>query len=182
MDKGTRVRITKGRDEGKAGVVFWVGEDRYGPGKRFGLRGDDGTTYWAREADVEVDDGPAPELPTADRTYGKGDRVAYEVDGERAYGSVFWTGESRAGGQRLGLKAEADGETVWRDARFVEPADDGAPAARTHERADDDGVDAIPAEYSSNLGMDELPPAADYDDAAIDALMSGFDDDPPSEG
>ena len=54
LTKGTRVVITGSRDEGVVGVIFWVGESKFGPGKRYGLKDDGGEIYWANESDIEA--------------------------------------------------------------------------------------------------------------------------------
>lgn len=64
LDKGARVRITGGRDAGKTGEVFWVGESRYGPGMRYGVRGPgEDETYWVDEAQVELDESAPSSAP-----------------------------------------------------------------------------------------------------------------------
>ena len=45
IGKGDRVKVTSGRSEGVTGTVFWMGQNKYGPGDRFGVRGDDGQTH-----------------------------------------------------------------------------------------------------------------------------------------
>lgn len=52
--KGERVRFTKGKNAGVEGRVFWFGDSKFGPGKRVGVNGDDGETYWADADDVEL--------------------------------------------------------------------------------------------------------------------------------
>ncbi len=56
FDKGDRVKIIAGESEGHAGEVFWTGDSRFGPGMRFGVRGDDGETYWADQGEVVADE------------------------------------------------------------------------------------------------------------------------------
>lgn len=53
MGKGDRVRVTKGRDSGTEGVIFWWGDSKYGDGMRAGLETDDGQTVWADAGDLE---------------------------------------------------------------------------------------------------------------------------------
>lgn len=130
IDKGARVRVTEGPKEGVTGTVFWKGPNKYGPGERFGVRGDDGQTHWIDGATLALTDA---EVPTG-HTFDRGDRVAFkDGDGER-FGTVFWTGKSRHGpGQRLGVNpdgAEGRDDAVWIDAlaaRPLDPADDPAP-------------------------------------------------------
>ena len=78
MDKGTRVRIKSGRNgKGETGEIFWKGPNKWGEGERFGIRGDNGETYWVAEKDVEPHSGSAPE-PEAGPSFAKGDRVRLE--------------------------------------------------------------------------------------------------------
>lgn len=48
--KGDRVRTADGAE----GVVFWVGNSKYGKGMRVGLKDDASKTHWAAASDVEV--------------------------------------------------------------------------------------------------------------------------------
>ena len=79
FDKGDRAAIVNGKGAGTRGEVFWVGENKYGPGMRFGLRGDDGETYWIDETNIGSEDAapPAPEIPKreAGPALSKGDTV-----------------------------------------------------------------------------------------------------------
>ncbi len=60
MKKGTTVKVHSGRDEGKTGVVFWVGKAKFGSGLRLGLKTGAGETVWANESAVKevTEDGP----------------------------------------------------------------------------------------------------------------------------
>jgi hypothetical protein len=190
IDKGTRVRITAGRAEGVTGSVFWKGENKYGPGERYGVRGDDGETHWVSADQVEASDAPEPEGETFD----KGDRVRFQTDGEERTGTVFWTGDNRHGaGQRLGVNPDdGDGrdDAVWLNALGVERLEgDSAPppprrSANPYQdgggssgHRSDDGVADIPADYSQPVGMDELPPAPPLDDSAADQFAAWAEDD-----
>ncbi len=126
MDKGSRVRITSGPQTGITGTIFWSGKDKYNGGKRFGVRGDDGETHWVGESIVEATDAPEP---VADGpTFEKGDRVAFKQQGQVGTGTIFWLGDSRQGGQRLGVRNDADPDNaVWIDARFCKRSDSEAP-------------------------------------------------------
>ena len=119
--KGDRIRITQGPAEGVTGTIFWKGENKYGPGERYGVRGDDGETHWIDGASVEATDAAVPEGPTFER----GDRVKFRVQGQEGTGTVFWTGQNRHGpGQRLGVNPDgADGrdDALWLDARAARP-------------------------------------------------------------
>ena len=62
--KGDRVAITGGKQGvGVRGDVFWIGENKYGPGWRYGVKGDDGETYWldAEKIGEEKNAPPPPE-------------------------------------------------------------------------------------------------------------------------
>ncbi len=147
LDKGDRVAIVGGRKgAGMRGEIFWVGENKYGPGQRFGVRGDDGETYWV-DASHTVAERDAPDPPPKiekreGATFDKGDRVTIVGggQGEGVTGEVFWIGESKFGpGMRYGVRAGEDA-TYWVDGAHLqaaEPADaDAAPSAG--ERRDDD--------------------------------------------
>lgn len=184
MNKGDRVEITGGRKgKGKTGTIFWKGPNKFGPGERFGVRGDDGETYWVVEDHVEKTTVAAPAAPEQKHTFNKGDHVKIVRGDVPVYGSVFWIGDSKMGGQRLGVRGDEDEQTHWIDARYCEPAGDDAPVpaspsggggsygggsygGRGGSYGDDDG-DAVPAEYAGSVGMDELPPMAPMDDAAL---------------
>jgi hypothetical protein len=125
MDKGTRVKIVKGRKAiGMTGTVFWIGDNKWGEGKRAGIEGDDGETYWISLENLEETNDSPPEIEAPE----KGTRVIFtSEEGEEIEGEVFWSGESKSGRTvRLGVK-DAEGETHWMDARKARPAD--APAA-----------------------------------------------------
>ncbi|MCA9570148.1 MAG: hypothetical protein KC656_20020 [Myxococcales bacterium] len=171
MEKGDRVQITGGRQgRGKSGSIFWKGPNKFGPGDRFGVKGDDGATYWVLEADVRPASGDAPEAPP-ERTFEKGARVQLQHEGQQVTGHVFWTGQSKVGGQRLGVRTEPDEATVWIDARYVEPAEGGAaPEARSGPQRDsapapthgDDDVADIPHDYGyGDASMAPEPPVDD---------------------
>lgn len=129
MDKGTRVKIVRGRQgKGVSGSIFWIGENKYGDGKRFGVRGDDGQTYWVTEEDVDAEDAAPPPPPPTGPAPEKGDRVRWTQGGASGLGEIFWVGKSKHGpGMRYGVKCD-DEETRWLDQRFVEPTDESAPA------------------------------------------------------
>lgn len=170
FQKGDRAAVVSGaKDLGVRGEVFWVGENKFGPGMRFGLRGDDGETYWVDEANIgtEADAPPAPEPPPPDESppIAKGARVEITggKQGKGVVGEVFWAGESKYGpGMRYGIRA-ADDETYWADGRFVKqieaPAEaagggggDGAPPI-------DDAPLPDPDEFADFADpMDEPPP------------------------
>jgi len=160
MDKGHRIKIVKGQSGvGVAGEIFWVGENKYGPGKRFGVRGDDGETYWVDAELVEASSDAAPELEPGE-LFQKGDQVAFKVGGREGEGEVFWIGESRRGGQRLGVRPTDDDEAVWLDSRQA-------------RRIDAPSLDAEP-DLSAPPPLDQGPPP--IDDATLDAWASAVDD------
>lgn len=62
VDKGARVSF-KVQGEPTEGEVFWIGENKFGPGQRLGVRDDDGETHWVDAVQVKVLEagaGPAP--------------------------------------------------------------------------------------------------------------------------
>jgi hypothetical protein len=50
IDRGMRVKITRGANRLREGIVFWVGDGSNGP--RVGLKTDEDETLWANAADV----------------------------------------------------------------------------------------------------------------------------------
>ena len=132
MERDARVELVSGKGKGVSGSVFWIGDNKYGPGKRYGIRGDDGDTYWATEDQVRessaarpsaVPEGPVPE---------KGAVVTFRAGGQEVVGEVFWVGQSKSGpGHRLGVR-DADGATHWVDAKFAKPTRGPLPAS-AHE-------------------------------------------------
>jgi hypothetical protein len=160
--KGDRVGIVGGRQgKGMRGEVFWIGESRYGKGARYGIRGDDGETYWIDEQQVGAEtDVPAPELPEPGEPLAKGTRVQI-TRGEAAgtLGEIFWVGESKYGrGPRYGVRDD-EGETHWVDGPGCEPSDAPAPARAS-----------APAEPDRHDELEDPPAigrAADFDDAPL---------------
>jgi hypothetical protein len=61
LRKGMRVRWQDGGQSGE-GELFWVGENKYGPGLRVGITDDDKQKHWLNENQVQVID-PDPEGP-----------------------------------------------------------------------------------------------------------------------
>ncbi|MEZ4316823.1 MAG: hypothetical protein R3F61_04955 [Myxococcota bacterium] len=119
MDKGTRVKVVKGKKNvGLTGTIFWLGDNRWGEGKRAGIEGDDGETYWIGLEHLEVTNDAPPEVEVP----AKGERVRFELEGVEVEGEVFWVGENKSGrGMRLGVR-DAGGEAHWVDARRARPA------------------------------------------------------------
>lgn len=144
MDKGTRIKIVQGQSGvGIAGEIFWVGANKYGPGKRFGVRGDDGETYWVDAELVEPTSEAAPGPQDASELFQKGDRVAFKVGGREGEGEVFWIGESRRGGQRLGVRPTDDDEAVWLDSRQATRLDE-TPGGAEPDLGEPPPLDAWP--------------------------------------
>jgi hypothetical protein len=48
------VKITKGKDAGATGEIFWIGESRYGAHMRYGVKGQDEQTFWVDAPQVEA--------------------------------------------------------------------------------------------------------------------------------
>lgn len=137
FDKGDRAAVVSGpKNVGVRGQVFWVGQNKFGPGLRYGLRGDDGETYWVDEANIGPEEGapPPPEPPPADEgpVLQKGTRV--RITGGRqgvgCEGEIFWAGESKFGpGMRYGIRGD-DEETYWADGRHVEALEEASEQAQ----------------------------------------------------
>ncbi len=154
MQKGTRVRIVKGRKgKGQTGTMFWEGPNKWGEGTRIGIQGDDGETYWINTdnvAELSKDDPDyVPDDPGADLS--KGMRVRWEKDGDVGEGVVIWLGENKRGpGTRVGVKDDALDDAVFMDARFVTAIDD-APSD------DDEPMRAMPDAVPAGGDDDEIP-------------------------
>jgi len=181
LEKGARVAITGGRKgAGMRGEIFWIGENKYGPGMRYGVRGDDAVTYWVDEEhlgpETAVPKPPEPELGPA---LEKGQRVEIVKGPDKGVlGEVFWVGDSKFGpGKRYGIKGD-DEETYWADEQLVEPSDAAPP-----ERAQ------APAEASAAPSPGGGPPPEEApfpDDAPFPEegapAADPFDDDVPFPG
>jgi hypothetical protein len=168
LSKGARVKVVRGRkSEGVTGTIFWVGDNKYGEGKRYGIHGDDGATHWVAAEYCDPWDAPPEPVETPDLV--RGDQVSWEVDGVRVYGEVFWVGASKHGpGTRIGVKTPDD-ETLWFDARQVDKVEGEAAAPRGRPQV------TAPAR-ASEPPPDDLPPFAPAD-GGIPAGMP--DDEPP---
>jgi uncharacterized protein (TIGR02996 family) len=118
IGKGTRVQIIRGGHRGKHGVVFWLDGE---PATRCGVRGDDGETYWADLAMVIVE-GTAEPTDSGEPVFDRGARVHWRKGKTSGTGTVFWTGKNKFGdGMRVGIKDDANGETVWAAAKDCAP-------------------------------------------------------------
>lgn len=168
FDKGGRAAIIAGRYPlGTRGEVFWTGENKYGQGMRYGLKGDDGVTYWLNDEEIGTEDGAPPAPPPPDRPpLDKGARVRIVgTKDEGVEGEIFWTGASRYGpGMRYGVK---EGEaTYWVDEANVKPLDEPGAGGATGAEASDGGAEGGGDEPASGGafqddvdGPDEPPPA-----------------------
>ncbi|MCA9620115.1 MAG: hypothetical protein KC731_13910, partial [Myxococcales bacterium] len=132
-DKGDRAAIVAGRKGlGVRGQIFWIGENKYGSGMRYGLRGDDGQTYWVDEASLGPEAGapPPPEAPVAKPALDKGTvvRLVGTKDAGKI-GSIFWVGESKYGvGMRYGVRVDGEEDAYWVDEANVEVVEGAARA------------------------------------------------------
>jgi len=161
LPKGARVKVVKGRkSNGVTGTIFWVGDNKYGEGKRYGLKGDDGATHWVAAEHCEAWDAPPEPVEAPDLV--RGDRVAFQRDGEPDEGEVFWVGPSRHGpGTRVGVKTHDD-ETLWFDARQVKKLDGAAAPSPRGPRPPRPSPD-----------VPDMPDAPDVPFAPPDAMESG---------
>ena len=178
--KGARVSITGGKKgKGVAGEVFWIGDNKFGEGKRYGVKGDDGETYWIAGEHLNAETGARPPMASgAEPALRKGDRVWVPLAGTEAVGEVFWVGASKRGdGTRVGVK-DPGGETHWFDARQLRKANDDAPAARPAPKAVPVGHRDEPPPFDDGPGDSEPPPWGDvpaWEDAPA------WDEPPPAD-
>jgi hypothetical protein len=180
VDKGTRVKVYKGRNAvGTTGVIFWIGDNKFGDGKRIGLEGDDGQTYWlpmenvqeTSEASTVEDSGPEPV---------KGSKVRWGSGETEGFGTVFWFGAAKNGrGNRVGVN-DAHGETHWFSAKQVTVIDDlpDAPVAPSITAAPDmpEGPSWDHAPDYGDAEDDEGPPPV-WNDNAPEPVWD--DEEPP---
>ncbi|MGE0789647.1 MAG: hypothetical protein AB7S26_28500 [Sandaracinaceae bacterium] len=178
LEKGARVAIVGGRQGvGTRGEIFWIGENKYGPGMRYGVRGDNGETYWL-DADKLGPESAAPAAPDgpAKPVLAKGQRVEItRGPGSGTQGEVFWVGDSKFGkGMRYGVKDDA-GETHWVDEQQVD-AIEGGPPPKPKSGA--------PAGHASGHEPPMPSSADDFEEAPLDfgdddGGGGGFDDEAP---
>lgn len=130
LGKGSRVEVARGKKSvGVIGTIFWVGDTQWGEGKRTGIEGDDGETYWIALEHLDPSATVMPEIEPPAR----GSRVRFEFSDVMVEGEVFWVGPSKSGnGWRVGVKDASD-EPHWLDARAVTPV---VPAADGIDEAD----------------------------------------------
>ncbi|MEZ4335309.1 MAG: hypothetical protein R3B82_01660 [Sandaracinaceae bacterium] len=181
FEKGDRAAIVAGRKNpvGIRGQIFWVGENKYGDGMRYGLRGDDGETYWCDQSHLGPEDAapPPPEGSTGPKeAIDKGARVSITKGPSAGVeGEVFWVGESRYGpGMRYGIRDEA-GETHWADSHQVEALAAPAPKPAAAPRP----APAAASSSSSGPPMDDAPMPDGDDFAEADDF---YGDDVPFPG
>ena len=165
-DKGDRAAIVSGKNPlGTRGEVFWVGENKYGPGMRYGLKGDDGQTYWLNDEEIGSEEGappPPPPKPKSDKpVLDKGTRV--KIVGTKdagVEGEIFWTGQSRYGpGMRYGVKNGE--ETYWVDEENVEVVETPAAASGGSAESAEEPPPAGPMPMDDAVPDDaDLPPEA----------------------
>ncbi len=141
MDKGDRVRIVKGRQgKDQTGSIFWVGENKYGSGQRFGISGDDGETYWIPEENCEQLEAGSAGFAQEEVSFefDKGDRVAWKNNNGSGVGTIIWIGDNKHGpGKRVGVRDENMEEAVWLDGRLISKLpDDYEPAPQSNDRVD----------------------------------------------
>ena len=171
MDKGSRIRIVKGKKgEGVAGTIFWVGENKYGDGKRFGVEGDDGETYWVPSENCEIADAAASSEPEPDLS--KGQRVRWRRGEKTGTGAIFWLGPSKHGpGSRVGVRDDETEEAIWIASRLVtvlSAEDDAGPPVRAMPKpvVQFGGDDEPPLSESEFASASEPPPFAPPPDVA----------------
>jgi hypothetical protein len=184
LERGARARVVGGKTaKGVTGTIFWIGDNKFGEGKRYGLKGDDGQTYWVPSEHVEADDKPAPAVVPAmsasppGPALVRGDRVAWRApDGDERWGEVFWVGASKRGdgAVRVGVK-DPGGETLWFDASQLRVVD-GAPPPSPRKVAA-----VAPADVPASPFDDDEPPPWDDEPGAAEASTDDdfFDGDAP---
>jgi len=164
VDKGTRVKVFQGRKApiGTTGIIFWIGDNKYGEGKRIGLEGDNGETYWVPMDDVEATT-EVNEVEASGPEPAKGSNVKWGREGEESFGTVFWFGAAKNGrGNRIGVN-DQHGETHWFNAKQVTVVDE-LPAVDEPEPAATPDAPAMPDgpnwDHAPDYGDgDEAPPA-----------------------
>ncbi|MFT5353201.1 MAG: hypothetical protein ACI9KE_000399 [Polyangiales bacterium] len=197
FSKGDQLAIAHGKSNvGVRGEIFWTGANKYGPGFRYGLKDENGETYWVDEADLGPIEGapPAPArkaAPTgpAKDPIAKGATVEITSgkEGVGQSGEVFWTGDSKFGqGMRYGVKTP-DGTTYWVDGMFVTQTA-GAPAGGSNEfreapRSKSGSNDFSDGGFSDGGFSDSGFSDNEFSDApaSTPAAPPSFGDEPPLE-
>ena len=177
MDKNTRVEIVGGRKgQGVVGTIFWVGENKYGSGKRFGVHGEDGETYWVPEEHVKASDTSPPPALDESQIPNRGDCVSFNKGGEAFAGEVFWVGQNKSGpGHRVGVKDDM-GETHWLDARHVTPASKSDLPLEEPRRHVSEPDDDEPAPWRESAPLIPEPPAWLNDDSPVEEPPPWFEE------
>lgn len=182
FDKGDRAVIRSGKDAGTAGTIFWSGENKYGPGYRYGMRTDDGATLWVDEGQLGGGDAAPPPPAPSSTTFDKGDRVKItKGPSSGTEGEIFWVGDSKFGpGKRYGLKDD-DGESHWADGHQVEASSSKAPPRQARDR--DASPSRAPREHrpAPRGGADDLPPEAYEEEEGLDQMEPPASEPPPFE-
>ena len=104
--KGTRVFARQLGKPDVRGKISWVGPNRYGPGLRYGVKSDDGGTFWFDEDNVELE---SPAEASGPGGIQKGSRI--RITGgphEGVIGDVYICGPTG----RIGVRDD-DEETYW---------------------------------------------------------------------
>jgi len=166
--KGDQVAVVAGRKNlGVRGEVFWVGENKYGPGWRYGLRDSMGETIWASEDNLGPPEEAPPEPEREVRPVLEKGTIVEITSGREGVGQqgeVFWVGDSRYGaGKRYGIKAQ-DGETWWADEAQVEVI--SAPAKQEAASSPDAAPSDPGAPPPPDAPMPEADEFADFVDEA----------------
>lgn len=194
--KGDELAIVDGKsDIGVRGTIFWSGANKYGPGFRYGLKDEDGETYWVDEANLGTPEGapaPAPKPPReAKPALEKGSYVEITggKEGKGEKGEVFWVGDSKFGkGLRYGIRNDG-GTTFWVDEDFVtllnapakKPKEAGAaPSNAGNEFSDNFSDNEFSDDFSDDAPIGAPPPDDDapFDDDDVRIDDDGFDDTP----
>ncbi|GAB5545307.1 MAG: hypothetical protein RID81_42485 [Sandaracinaceae bacterium] len=111
--KGDRVFARQLGKPDVRGKISWVGQSRFGIGMRYGVKGDDGITYWFDEEHVEPESNPGERGPNE---MGKGSRVRV-VSGphEGVIGDIYlWVPTGR-----IGIRDD-DENTYWVERKQIE--------------------------------------------------------------
>ena len=166
--KGDRVAVVAGRKNlGVRGEIFWVGENKYGGGWRYGLKDSSGETVWSSEENLGAPEDAPPEPEREARPVLEKGTIVEITSGKEGVGEqgeIFWVGESRFGaGMRYGVKTQNE-DTFWADEAQVEVI--SAPEKKAAAPVDPSGPPPADA---------PMPEADDFADFADEA--DAFPDD-----
>lgn len=186
--KGDQLAIAHGKSNvGVRGEIFWTGANKYGPGFRYGLKDENGETYWVDEADLgPIEGAPPPPPPKAAPTGPAKDPIAkgatVKITGGREgvgkSGEIFWVGDSKFGqGMRYGIKTP-DGTTFWVDGMFVDQT--AAAPARASGSNDSPRTSRSSSSNEFNDGGD-FNEFSDVPASSMPTAPPSFDDEPPLE-